>query len=95
MSESTVNEIATEIPAGILQARAALRRDLPALLANPRTHGKWACYSGTVQIGIGTDYLALIHECVRREIPDDEYVIERIAHGAGSEEEEEIEGRNV
>ena len=84
-----------EIPQGIIRARAALRRDLPALLADRRTRGKWACYSSDARIAIGTDYTALIRECVQRRIPDDEYVIERVAPNAGSEEEEEIDSRFI
>ena len=83
------------VPAGILKSRAALRRDLPVLLADRRTRGKWACYSGETQIGIGTDYFALVDEVVRRGISDGEFVIERLAPGAGSDEDGEIESRNV
>lgn len=83
------------IPDGIHKARAALRRDLPTLLKDRRTRGKWACYNGDVQIGIGDDYAALIAEVIRREIPDGEFIIERVATGAGSDEEEEIDSNDV
>ena len=86
---------ASVIPEGILRARAALRRDLPALLADRRARGKWACYSCDGRIAIGTDYTALIRECVNRGIPDAEFVIERVTSRAGSEEEEEIDSSFV
>jgi hypothetical protein len=82
-----------DVPDGIRRARAALRRDLPALLADRQVRGKWVCYGGDTRIGIGTDYTALIRECVRRGIPDDQFVVERVTPRAGGEEEEEIESR--
>ena len=93
MDEPTVTETqpAEEIPEGILRARAALRRDLPALLASWWTRGKLACYTGEGKVAIGRDYLALVRECNRRGIPENEWIIERIEPGAGSEDEEEIE----
>jgi hypothetical protein len=80
------------IPDGIRIARAALRRDLPNLLNDRRALGKWLCYHGDERIGMGDDYATLIGEIVRREIPDGEFIIERVARGAGSDEEEEIDG---
>jgi hypothetical protein len=91
MADQTATDKPIEIPAGILAARAALRKDLPNLLANRRCRGKMACYSSDGQIGIGNDYLALVRECVKRGIPDDAFIVERIEPGAGSDEEEEID----
>lgn len=82
-----------EIPEGIVRARAALRRDLPALLASWWTRGKWACYTAAGRVGIGRDYSALIREAVRRGIPEDQYIVERITPRAGSDEVVEIESR--
>lgn len=79
-----------EIPEGILRARAHLRADLPALLASRWTRGKWALYSKDGRVRIARDYTTLIREVNRRDIPDDEWVIDRIEPGAGSEEEEDI-----
>jgi hypothetical protein len=89
----TKTEESFEVPEGIRRARAALRRDLPALLASRWTRGKWACYTGDGKVAIGRDYRALIGEVVRRGIPDGEFIIERITPRAGSDEEEEIESR--
>ena len=95
MSEpvATEPEVSFEVPEGIRRARAALRRDLPALLASRWTRGKWACYTGDGKVAIGRDYRALIRECNRRGIPPTDWIIERIDSRAGSEEEEEIESR--
>jgi hypothetical protein len=82
-----------QIPEGIVRARAALRRDLPALLASWWTRGKWACYTGDGRVKVGRDYSAVIREAVRRGIPRGEYVVERIEPGAGSDEVVEIEVR--
>ena len=97
MPELTPKSKAPEIvvPERILKARAALRRDLPALLKDRRVRDKWACYSAEGRVGIGNDYLALIRECVMRGIPADAFIIERVEPGAGSDEEEEIESRFV
>ena len=81
------------VPEGIRRSRAALRRDLPELLASRRTRGKWACYQGDERIGIGRDYATLMRECNRRDIPDGEFIIERVEPGAGNDEEEEIDRR--
>lgn len=92
MTDPTVTptEQSFEIPEGILRSRAALRRDLPALLASWWKRGKWVCYAGDERIGISRDYLKLVREVIRRDIPESGYVIERIAPGAGSEEEEDV-----
>jgi hypothetical protein len=84
-----------EIPEGIRKARAHLRADLPALLASRWTRGKLALYSKEGRVRIGRDYIKLIREVNRRDIPDDEFVIERIEPGAGSDEEEEIDSFGV
>ena len=90
---TTQTEASFEVPEGIRRARATLRRDLPSLLASWWKRGKWACYTSDGPVGIGRDYRALIRECNRRGIPEDQWIIERIEPGAGSEEEEEIESR--
>ena len=95
MSEPTQAEAQIDIPEGIRRARAALRRDLPALMASWWTRGKWACYGVNGKIGIGKDSLALLKEALRRNTPEGEFIIERIAPGAGSDEEEEIEIHDV
>jgi hypothetical protein len=90
-----MTETPIDIPSGITRSRASLRRDLPALLADRKTRGKWVCYSGDTRIGIGTDYFALIRECANQGIPEDAFIIERITDRAGNDEEDEIETRYV
>lgn len=80
------------IPEGIVRSKAAIRAALPELLASWWTRGKYVCYHREERIGVGRDYFALVKKCVKRGIPEEEYFIDRIAPGAGSEEEEEIEG---
>src|SRR5687768_12196907 len=88
-------EPAFEVPEGIRKARAHLRADLPALLASWWTRGKWALYSKDGRVRVGRDYRKLIDEVVRRNIPDGDYIIERVEPGAGSDEEEEIDSFGV
>jgi hypothetical protein len=83
----------SRVPDGIRRSRAALRRDLPELLASRRTRGKWVCYRGDERIGIGRDYASLMRECNRRSFPDGEFIIERAEVGAGNDEEEEVDCR--
>ena len=79
-----------EIPEGIRQARAHLRKDLPALLASRWTRGKLALYSKDGRVKIGRDYMKLVREANCRGVADDECVIEIIDSRAGSEEEIDI-----
>ena len=94
MTDPTPNvptaEPAFEIPEGIRRAKAALRRDLPELLADRRNRGKWVCYWLERRVGIGRDYLALIREVNRLDIPDGEFVLDKIDERAGSDEEEDV-----
>jgi hypothetical protein len=83
------------IPEGIRLSKAALRRDLPELLANRRTRGKYVCYHKDKRVAVERDYLSVIAEVVRLNIPEDEYIVESVEPSAGSEEEEEVESRFV
>ena len=88
------DDILYEFPEGILRARAAMRRDLPALLASWWKRGKLACYTGDGLVAVSRSYLALIDEIIRRGLPDGEFIIARIEPGAVSEAEEWHEDRN-
>ena len=70
---------------GTRRALAALRRDLPELLADRRTRGKNVCYHLEERLGISSDYLSLVRECVRRGLPEDEWIVMTIQSGAGQE----------
>jgi hypothetical protein len=77
-----------EVPAGIRRSREALRRDLPQLLEKRRFRGKWIAYRGDERIGIATDEITLIRECIRRGFADDEYYVGMITPSELVEEEE-------
>ncbi len=70
---------------GTRRALAALRRDLPGLLADRRARGKNVCYHLEERLGISSDYLSLVRECVRRGLPEDEWIVMTIQPGAGQE----------
>ena len=71
--EIPFSDAAGGVPAGILRSQKAFWRDLPELLKNEFNHGQWVCYHGDERIGIAIADETLIHDCVRRNIPDDEY----------------------
>jgi hypothetical protein len=77
-----------EIPEGIRQARAVLKRDLPALLANRKTRGRYVCYQRAQLIAINKSYVRLVKECVRLGVKDGEVLIVKVEPGAADDEEE-------
>jgi hypothetical protein len=79
-----------EIPEGIRKARAHLRADLPALLASRWTRRRFALYSKEGRVKIAWHYLDLVREANRRGLADNEFIIELIEPGAGSEEEVDL-----
>jgi hypothetical protein len=70
-----------EIPEGIRRSREALKRDLPALLANRRLHWKCVLYANGERIGIHRDDLPLLREAFRRGYRDDEIYVGIIEPG--------------
>jgi hypothetical protein len=64
-----------EIPEGIRRSREALKRDLPALLADRRLRGKTIAYANGERIGIHRDELPLLREAFRRGFRDDEIYV--------------------
>jgi hypothetical protein len=85
-------ETATDgIPEGVRLAKAALRRDLPQLLNDRRFRGRYVCYWKEKLVAVNKDYLKLIREINRLEVPDGECFIAKVAPGAGSDEVEEVE----
>jgi len=79
----------SEIPPGIREAQAALRRDLPALLAEH--YDKCALYHGARRLAIARTERELIEECLRRGLKSDEYYIGKIAHYTLADLESEAE----
>ena len=80
------------IPEGIRLSQEALRRDLPQLLAQKRLVGQWVAYHRHERIGIGRDAAALIRECFKRGLDDDEFYVGWI-NPCELIEEEEVEPR--
>jgi hypothetical protein len=64
-----------EIPEGIRRSREALKRDLPALLADRRLRGKTIAYANGERIGIHRDELPLLREAFRRGYRDDQIYV--------------------
>lgn len=77
-----------DVPAAIRLARAAFRRDLPGLLADRKTRGKYVCYHRNGCAAVASTFAAIIRECVRRGLPEDEYLIEKVVPGERPDEEE-------
>src|SRR5437879_2985588 len=78
------------IAPGILQAKQAFYRDLPAMLQNPK-HDRWcAAYHQDERIGIAPSEVDLIKECLKRGLKGSEYFIGIIVPH-DSDEDEEIE----
>jgi hypothetical protein len=95
MPEPMTTAADTEIQEGIRRARAALRADLPKLMASWWTRGKLACYGVHGRIAIGRNYLRLLRYAIQLNVPDSDFIIEKITWRAGCEAEEEIDGRNI
>jgi hypothetical protein len=66
-----------EIPPGIRCSQEAFWRDLPGLLKGARPSAGWALYHGEQRLGTG-DYTALIRECKRRGLSENEFYLGRI-----------------
>src|SRR5260370_15296884 len=72
----------------IQRGQAAFRRDLPELM---KTHeGQWVAYHGDQRIGFARSKFKLVQECLRRGIPDEEFVVRGIAPEIPDDDEEEI-----
>ena len=76
-----VSRANTEVPGdpaiaeGIRRARAALRRDLPALLADPKLRGQFVLYHLDKRLAMNRDLRRIAREVERRDLPSDEYYI--------------------
>lgn len=88
-------EHATEagVPEAIRRAQEAFRRDLESLLADRKTRGKYVVYWADKRVAVGKDYRSVIAEVVRLDIPEHEYIVDKVLPGAGRFEDEEIEHR--
>ena len=77
--EPTDQQRAAEIRALIDLACETFRRELPALLeSNPE---QWIAYRGSERLGIGHTKGSLLDECLKRDISNEEILIEKIVTG--------------
>jgi hypothetical protein len=82
-------DLRCDIPEGILHSQDAFFRDLPELLKDESLRGKWIGYHGDERIGVASSMKALIQECNRRGLADDQYDLFVI--GPHSREIEEVD----
>src|SRR4051812_7365825 len=62
-----------EVPEGIRRSQEAFFRDLPELLIDRGSRGKWVAYHRDERITIGSTQTEVIKECNRRGLESDEY----------------------
>ena len=85
-------ELSRGVPPGIRRAQEAFWSDLPQLLKQSHLRGQWVCYAGDERIGIARTQAALIQECLRRGLRDDEFDLDVIEpHARPPWESETIE----
>jgi hypothetical protein len=64
------------IPPMIQRSLEAYRRDLPELM---KTHyGQWVAYHGDQRLGFSRSKTALVQECLRRGIRDEEFIVDTV-----------------
>jgi hypothetical protein len=64
------------IPSIIRRSIAAFHRDLPRLLAE--RPGQWVAYRGDEQLGFAATKTELYHECFRRGLKRDEFLVRSV-----------------
>lgn len=65
----------------------AFLRDFPTLYANRRTRGKYVCYQNDNLVAITKDYLSMIREVNKKNVPEPEYLILRVEEGVNREQQ--------
>ncbi len=76
------------VSSGVSKSQAALRRELPALLANEKVFHWWVAYHGDERVGVARTKIELIAECLRRGLAHDECYVAWIDESELVEEEE-------
>jgi hypothetical protein len=76
-----------EISPGIRAGQDAFRRELPALLADPRDRGLCVAYANGVRFGIHRDARILNQQAADAGIADGDLYIDVIEPGAGPDSE--------
>lgn len=78
------------VPPMIRRANEAYLRDLPEML---RTHYRqWVAYHGDQRLGFGRSKRQLVGECLRRGLPDDEFVVYSVEPEIPDDDELELRG---
>ena len=65
--------LSAEVPEGIREAQRAFFRDLPTLLGDRRSRGKWVVYHRGRRLALGRRERDVLEEVLRRGIPSDEF----------------------
>lgn len=86
-STETVTEYNPEVAEGIKRARKAFIRDFPKLIADRKTRGKYVCYHDDNCVAVNKDYLTLIDVVIKRDIPEDAYLILKVTPEARREQQ--------
>jgi hypothetical protein len=60
------------------RSQEAFWRELPMLLKGRRTRGRWVAYHGDERIGLAPDSQALLRECLRRGLRENDYYLDVI-----------------
>src|SRR5437667_39203 len=84
-----------DVPEGIRRARAAFLSDVAALLADRGTCGRYVCSHRDKRVIVADDYRSVIAEVVKRDIPEDEYLVIRVTPGAGREQQAFADGAEL
>jgi len=71
-------ELSRAVSSVIRRSQEAFWSDLPELLKQNHLWGQWVCYAGDERIGIARTEAALIQECIRRGLGDDEFDLDVI-----------------
>ena len=64
-----------QVPEGIRRSKEAFLRELPALLARKRLHGRWVIYHGNLQLGIARRGDKLLRKCAKLGLRNDEIYV--------------------
>jgi len=64
-----------EVPEGIRLSIEAFKRDLPELLSNKKTKGRWVAYNRVTRLGIARTGIELEDKCVALGLPQTEFYV--------------------
>ena len=73
-----LNQPNPEITPQMLRSQQAFWQDLPELLKDKRTHGKWVAYHGTERVALSRSDVEAYQECLRRGLERGEFYVGRV-----------------